>query len=172
MLLTYWKYACTCLFEAKNTFLTKLQLHQTEKIIRVLANHLLQLFLSYQFEILHSRYSFTEDMLVFFKMGKNVPKLQPFQTQKFSAMPKTGWQEYNQLLPQFISNQLETLHGCCRHTEDVHLLFLKRKNIFDRIMTVAIFEIWGALTNTGWQAYIINPAKIVRYRQYKLATRL
>ena len=30
---------------------------------------------------------------------------------------------YNQLLPQFLSNQSETLHNCCIHIENVHLLF-------------------------------------------------
>ena len=31
---------------------------------------------------------------------------------------------YNQLLPQFLINQSESLHNCNRHIEDVHLFFL------------------------------------------------
>ena len=40
-----------------------------------------------------------------------------------------------QLLPQFLSNQLETLRNCCRHIEDVNLFFLTRKNEKKSVIT-------------------------------------
>ena len=36
----------------------------------------------------------------------------------------------NQLLPEFSSNQFETLHRCYKHIEDVHVTFCRRKNNF------------------------------------------
>ena len=38
----------------------------------------------------------------------------------------------NQLLPEFSSNQFETLHIYYKHTEDVHVIFLQKKNNFWR----------------------------------------
>ena len=40
----------------------------------------------------------------------------------------------NQLLPEFSSNQFETLHRCYKHIEDVHVTFAGKKIIFDKIM--------------------------------------
>ena len=36
----------------------------------------------------------------------------------------------NQLLPEFSSNQFETLHRCCKHIEDVHVVFSRQENNF------------------------------------------
>ena len=36
----------------------------------------------------------------------------------------------NQLLPEFSSNQLETLHRCYKHIEDVHVTFSRQENNF------------------------------------------
>ena len=38
-----------------------------------------------------------------------------------------------QFLPEFSSNQFETLHRCYKHIEDVHVTFCRRKIIFDKI---------------------------------------
>ena len=40
----------------------------------------------------------------------------------------------NQLLPEFSSNQFETLHRCNKHIEDMHVTFSRRKVNFDKIM--------------------------------------
>ena len=36
----------------------------------------------------------------------------------------------HQLLPEFSSNQFETLHRCYNHIEDVHVTFSKQENNF------------------------------------------
>ena len=36
----------------------------------------------------------------------------------------------NQLLPEFSSNQFETLHRCCKLIEDVHVVFDRQENDF------------------------------------------
>ena len=36
----------------------------------------------------------------------------------------------NQLLPEFSSNQFETLHRCYKHIKDVHVTFSRQENIF------------------------------------------
>ena len=36
----------------------------------------------------------------------------------------------NQLLPEFSSNQFETLHRCYKHIEDVHVTFSRQENHF------------------------------------------
>ena len=36
----------------------------------------------------------------------------------------------NQLLPEFSSNQFETLHRCYKHIEDVHVTFGRQENYF------------------------------------------
>ena len=36
----------------------------------------------------------------------------------------------NHLLPGFASNQFETLHRCCKHNEDVHMIFSRQENNF------------------------------------------
>ena len=36
----------------------------------------------------------------------------------------------NQLLPEFSSNQFETLHRCYKHIEDVHVTFSRQENNF------------------------------------------
>ena len=36
----------------------------------------------------------------------------------------------NQLLPEFSSNQFETLHRCHKHTEDVHVTLSRQENNF------------------------------------------
>ena len=41
-----------------------------------------------------------------------------------------------QTLPEFSSNQFETLHRCHKHIEDVHVtFFVGKKIIFQKIMT-------------------------------------
>ena len=37
---------------------------------------------------------------------------------------------YNQLLPQYSSNQFETLHRCYKRIEDVHVTFSRQENHF------------------------------------------
>ena len=37
---------------------------------------------------------------------------------------------YNQLLPWFSSNQVETLHRCYKHIENVYVAFSKEENKF------------------------------------------
>ena len=39
----------------------------------------------------------------------------------------------NQLLPEFSSNQFETLHRCYKHIEDVHVTLNRQENNFDKI---------------------------------------
>ena len=36
----------------------------------------------------------------------------------------------NQLLPEFSSNQFETLHRCYKHIEDVHVTFSRQEIFF------------------------------------------
>ena len=36
----------------------------------------------------------------------------------------------NQLLPEFSSNQFETLYRCYTHIEDVHVIFSRQENNF------------------------------------------
>ena len=36
----------------------------------------------------------------------------------------------NQLLPEFASNQFETLYRCYKHIEDVHVTFKRQENDF------------------------------------------
>ena len=36
----------------------------------------------------------------------------------------------NQLLPEFSSNQIETLHRCYKHIEDVHVTFSRQESNF------------------------------------------
>ena len=36
----------------------------------------------------------------------------------------------NQLFPEFSSNQVETLHRCYKHIEDVHVTFSRQENNF------------------------------------------
>ena len=36
----------------------------------------------------------------------------------------------NQLLPEFLSNQFETLHRWCKHIEDMHVTFSRQENYF------------------------------------------
>ena len=36
----------------------------------------------------------------------------------------------NHLLPEFSSNQFETMHRCYKHIEDVHVTFCKQGNNF------------------------------------------
>ena len=36
----------------------------------------------------------------------------------------------NQLLPEFSSNQFETLHRCYKHIENVHVTFSRQENNF------------------------------------------
>ena len=49
---------------------------------------------------------------------------------------------YNQFLTQFISNQSEDLHGCCRHIGNVHLLFFKKETrFFDKFTNFSNLDI-------------------------------
>ena len=93
----------------------------------------LQGFSSNQFETLYLCYKHIEDVYVTFWRREN-----------------TNWQNYvifdldnfevrlqywvaslcNQLLQEFSSNQLETLHKCYKHIENVHMTFHRRKNNF------------------------------------------
>ena len=63
----------------------------------------------------------------------------------------------NQLLPQFLRCQSQTLERCFRHIDDMHLSFFEeKKNIFGKIMASLDFEISQDLADTEWQVYISN----------------
>ena len=101
-----------------------------------LCNQLLSEFLSNQFETLHRCYKRIEDVHMIFSRQEN------YFSQNCSILDLDNFQvrlQYwvaslsslcNQLLPEFSSNQFETLHRCYKHIEDVHVSFSRQINIF------------------------------------------
>ena len=52
----------------------------------------------------------------------------------------------NQLLPEFLSNQFETLHRCYKHIEDLHVSFRRQENHFWQnygILDLDNFHAWS-----------------------------
>ena len=98
-----------------------------------LCNQLLPEFLSNQCETLHRCYKHIEDVHVTFSRQKN------YFGQNYGILDSDNFQvrlQYgvaslcNQLLPEFSSNQCETLHRCYKHIEDVHVTFSSQENNF------------------------------------------
>ena len=95
---------------------------------------LLPEFSSNQFETFHRCYKDIEDVHVTFSRHENnfwqnygILDLDNFQVRLQYGVA------CNQLLPEFSSNQFETLHRCYKHIEDVHVTFRRQKNNFDKI---------------------------------------
>ena len=98
-----------------------------------LCNQLLPEFSSNQFETLHGCYKHIEDVHVTFSRQENnfrqnygILDLDNFQVKLQYGVASLC----NQLLPEFSSNQFETLHGCYKHIEDVHVTFSRQENNF------------------------------------------
>ena len=98
-----------------------------------LCNQLLPEFSSNQFETYHRCYKHIEDVHVTFSSHENhflqnygILDLDNFQVRLQYWVASL----YNQLLPEFSSNQFETLHICYKHIEDVHVTFSRKENNF------------------------------------------
>ena len=96
-----------------------------------LCNQLLPEFSSIQFETVHRYYKHIEDVNVNFSRQEN------HFWQNYSILDLDNFQvrlQYwvaslcNQLLPEFSSNQLETVHRCYKHIVDVHVTFGRQEN--------------------------------------------
>ena len=102
-----------------------------------LYNQLLPEFSSNQFETFHICYKHIEDVHVTFCWQENnfwqnygILDLDKFQIRLQYGVASL----YNQLLPEFSSNQFETFHRCYKHIEDVHVTFCwQENNFFDKI---------------------------------------
>ena len=95
-----------------------------------LCNQLYPGFSSNQFETLHRCYKFIEDVHVTFCRRKNNfwQSFGIFDLDKFEvSLQHRGASLCNQFLPEFSSNQFETLHRC--YIEDMHVTFCRRGNI-------------------------------------------
>ena len=103
-----------------------------------LCNQLLSEFSSNQFETLHRCYKHFEDVHVTFSRQEN-NFLQNYDTRildldNFQVRLQYGVASLcNQLLPEFSSNQFETLHSYHKHIEDVDVIFSRQENNFDKI---------------------------------------
>ena len=98
-----------------------------------LCNQLLAEFSSNRFETLQRCYKHIEDVHVIFSRQENnfwqnyyILDLDNFQVRLQYWVASL----YNQLLPEFSSNQFETLHRCYKHIEDVHVTFSRQENNF------------------------------------------
>ena len=98
-----------------------------------LCNQLLPEVSSNQFETFHRCYKHIEDVHVTFSRQENNFR------QNYGILDFDNFQvrlQYwvaslcNQLLPEFSSNQFETLHRCYKHIEDVHVTFSRQENHF------------------------------------------
>ena len=101
--------------------------------IASLCNQLLPEFSSNQFETLYICYKHIENVHVTFSRQENnflqnygILDLDNFQVRLQYWVASLC----NQLLPEFSSNQFETLHRCFKHIEDVHVIFSRRENNF------------------------------------------
>ena len=90
-----------------------------------LCNQLLLEFSSNQFETLHRYYKHIEDVHVTFSRKEFFfffTKLRHFGLDNFQVRLQYWVASFcNQLLPEFSSNQFETLHRCYKHIENVHV---------------------------------------------------
>ena len=113
-----------------------------------LCNQLLPGFASNQFEILHRCYKHNEDVHVTcsrqerkFWQNYGILDLDIFQVwlqRKVASL-------CNQLLPEFSSNQFETVHRCYKHNEDVHMTFSRQERKFWQnygIVDLDNFQVW------------------------------
>ena len=98
-----------------------------------LCNQLHPWFASNQFETLHICYKHDEDVHM------SLSKQENNFSQNYGILDLDNFQvslQYgvaslcNQLLPEFSSNQFETLHICYKHIEDVHATFSRKDNHF------------------------------------------
>ena len=100
-----------------------------------LCNQLLPEFSSNQFETLHRCYKHIEDVHMTFSRQENnygqnygILDLDNFQVRLQVRLQYWVASLCNQLLPEFSSNQFETLHRCYKHIEDVHVTFSRQEN--------------------------------------------
>ena len=98
-----------------------------------MCNQVLSGFSSDQFETLHRYYKHIEDVHVVFSRQENnfrriygILDLDNFQVRLQYGVASLC----NQLLPEFSSNQFETLHRCYKHIENVHVTFSRQENNF------------------------------------------
>ena len=120
-----------------------------------LCNQLLPEFSSNQFETFHRCYKHIEDVHVPFSRQENhfwqnygILDLDNFQVRLQFWVASLC----NQLLPEFSSNQFETLHRCYKHIEDVHVFFFAHKNIiFDKITAILILTFQTLVSSIDWQ---------------------
>ena len=98
-----------------------------------LCNQLLPEFSSNQFETFQRCYKHIENVHVAFSRQENNFR------QNYSILDLDNFQVRlqcwvaslcNQHLPEFLSNQFETLQGCYKHIEDVHVTFSRQENHF------------------------------------------
>ena len=101
--------------------------------VACLCNQLLPEFSSNQFETFHRCYKHIEDVHVTFSRQENnfeknydILDLDNFQVRLQYWVASLC----NQLLPEFSSNQFETLYRCYKHIEDVHVIFSRQENCF------------------------------------------
>ena len=102
-----------------------------------LCNEFLSECSSNQFETLHRCYKHIEDVHVTFSrqessFGQNygILDLDNFQVRLQVRLQYWVASLCIQLLPEFSSNQFETLHRCYKHIEDVHVTFSRQENNF------------------------------------------
>ena len=102
-----------------------------------LCNQLLPECSSNQFETLHRCYKYIEDVYVTLSRQENnfgqnygILDLDNFQVRLQVRLQYGVASLCNQLLPEFSSNQFETLHRCYKHIEDVHVTFSRQENNF------------------------------------------
>ena len=102
-----------------------------------LCNQLLPEFSSNQFETSHRCCKHIEDLHVTFSRQENNfwQNYNILAFDNFQARLQVGLQYWvaslcNQLLPEFSSNQFETLHRCWKHIEDVHMTFSRQESNF------------------------------------------
>ena len=98
-----------------------------------LCNQLLPEFTSNWFEIFHICYKRIEDVHVTlsrqennFRLNNGIFDLDNFQVRLQYWVTSLC----NQLLPEFSSNEFETLHVCSKHIEDVNMTFSRQENNF------------------------------------------
>ena len=111
-------------------------------MVASLCNQLLPKFSSNQFETLHRCYKHIEDVHVTlsrqennFEQNYNILDLYNFQVRLQVRHQHWVASLCNQLLPEFSSNQFETLHRCYKLIEDVHVTLSRKNIILDQITT-------------------------------------
>ena len=96
-----------------------------------MCNQLLPGVSSNQFETLHRYYKHIEDVHVTFSKQENNYGILDFDN--FQVRLHYGVASLCiQTLPEFPSNQFETLHRCHKHIEDVYVTFCRQENNFSQ----------------------------------------